>query len=78
MVVVMLRVGVCVFGTYSAFAPTDCKLVSQYMVLDHMMSHYKKLNNVKGKPPYLGIQLCIIYTIPSINHQSTHQLTAMT
>ncbi|ELT94082.1 hypothetical protein CAPTEDRAFT_214055 [Capitella teleta] len=32
----------------SPFAPTDCKLVSQYMVVDHMASHYKKLNSAKA------------------------------
>ena len=35
------------FYFFAALAPTDTKLVHQYMVLDNMQAHYKKLNSVK-------------------------------
>ena len=37
---------------FIAFAPTDAKLTSQYMVLDHMNAHYKKLSKAKCKYVY--------------------------
>ena len=32
-----------------AFAPTDCKLINQFMVVDHMSAHNRKVTTAKGK-----------------------------
>ena len=41
------RCRLLIFVILAALCTTDAKLVSQYLVVEHMAAHYKKLNEAK-------------------------------
>jgi len=53
---------------FSALCTTDGKLVSQYLVVEHMAAHYKKLNEAKCK--YCP-QLSVLNYYAVLNNQLT-------
>lgn len=49
---------------FPALAPTSAKLTTQYLVLDHMNNHYRKINKAKREYTWLSLRLVDLY-IPS-------------